>query len=729
MSRSTLLRGLLVGIAASLAALLLWLFGALELFEARTWDARVRAIAPFREPDSRVVLILLDQASLDWARDAMGLTWPWPREVYSYIVNFVSRADASALAFDVLYLEPSGYGVFDDQSFADSITAADGFVGSLFLGMETGDALQWPESVPSPPLSVGTPEQGANGRRGADAAAAHGVQRYLRASFPIPEVAETSTLLANVQLQPDADGVYRRARPVALFDGHAVPSLGLATWLVGEGVGAPGGASSSADAPVEAITGARALRIGTRHLPLDRSGAVILNFKNQDGRHRDFSAAAILQSEIQILSGEEPLIDPEELQDSYVLFGFSAPGLFDLRTTPIASVVPGVDVHATLLENMLSDDFMRPLPAALVLLMTLILVMAAAMTATVVSGTLRTAAAYLIWLPVPAVAAVAGYVAGFWVPLMVPTVGVVLALAGAGVANYTTEGKQKRYIKNAFQQYLSPAVIEELIQNPERLRLGGERRELSIFFSDLQGFTSLSEGLSPEELTALLNEYLSAMTDIIHQEGGTVDKYEGDAIIAFWNAPLSQDDHALRAVRAALHCQQTLAQLRPAFAQRVGKELHMRIGLNSGPAVVGNMGSRTRFDYTMLGDAVNLAARLEGINKQFGTYTMISESTWRQVSGEFRARQLSRVAVVGRKEPVVVYEPWLPEAYERHAGRIAEFERGLEQYYAGDFTAAEQTFSRIADQDPPARNYLQRCRELQQSPATEWDGVWVMTSK
>lgn len=721
MSRSALLRGLLVGIVATAAALLLWVLGALELFEARTWDARVRAIAPFREPDSRVVLILLDQASLDWARDAMGLTWPWPREVYSYIVDFVAGADARALAFDVLYLEPSGYGVFDDQSFALAISRMGSFVGSTFLGMETGDAVQWPESVPRPPLRLGPaePESG-------------GLQQYLRASFPIPEVAETSSVLANVQLQPDADGVYRRVRPVALFDRQAVPSLGLATWLVGEGVGSLSqshGARLGSDAAAEVIPGSRVLQIGTHQLPVDRSGAVILNFKNEDGRHHDFSAAAILQSQIQLLSGEEPLVDPEELQNSYVLFGFSAPGLFDLRTTPIASVVPGVDVHATLLENMLSGDFMRPLRSWMAVLLTVILVMGAALTATVVSGTVRTASTYLLWLPAPTAVAVAGYAAGFWVPLMVPTVGVVLALAGAGVANYTTEGKQKRYIKNAFQQYLSPAVIEELIQDPKRLRLGGERRELSIFFSDLQGFTSLSEGLSPEELTALLNEYLSAMTDIIHEEGGTVDKYEGDAIIAFWNAPLAQDDHALRAVRAALHCQRTLARLRPAFAERVGKELHMRIGLNSGPAVVGNMGSRTRFDYTMLGDAVNLAARLEGINKQFGTYTMISESTWRQVSGEFRARQLSRVAVVGRKEPVVVYEPWLPEEYERHSARIAVFERGLEQYYAGDFATAEQTFAGIADEDPPARNYLQRCRELRQAPPAEWNGVWVMTSK
>ncbi len=227
----------------------------------------------------------------------------------------------------------------------------------------------------------------------------------------------------------------------------------------------------------------------------------------------------------------------------------------------------------------------------------------------------------------PVAGALVAYEGGFWLPLMVQEAAVILAVAMGLLVNYATEGRQKKFIKNAFKQYLSPAVIEQLIQHPERLQLGGERKVLSIFFSDLQGFTSISEGLAPEDLTVLLNEYLSAMTDIIQAEGGTVDKYEGDAIIAFWNAPLDIPDHAQRVVRAALECQRTLAEMRPAIRSRIGKDLLMRIGINTGPAVVGNLGSHTRFDYTMLGDAVNLAARLEGANKEFGTYTMISQAT------------------------------------------------------------------------------------------------------
>ena len=235
--------------------------------------------------------------------------------------------------------------------------------------------------------------------------------------------------------------------------------------------------------------------------------------------------------------------------------------------------------------------------------------------------------------------------------------------------------------------------------------------------------------MEPEALTALLNEYLSAMTDIIHEEGGTVDKFEGDAIIAFWNAPLPQSDHAVRCVRSALRCQVKLAEMRPAIRERIGKDLRMRIGINSGPAVVGNLGSRTRFDYTMLGDAVNLAARLEGINKQFGTYTIVSQATRDLLAGAFPARELSRVAVVGRKEPVAIYEPMLPEAYRNRNEDLMIFAGGLEHFYQGHFAKAEALFDGLRERDPAALAYAVKCRSLAADPPQDWNGVWVVTTK
>jgi len=253
---------------------------------------------------------------------------------------------------------------------------------------------------------------------------------------------------------------------------------------------------------------------------------------------------------------------------------------------------------------------------------------------------------------------------------------------------------------------------------------------LSIFFSDLEGFTGISEGLDPEALTRLLNVYLTAMTDIIQEEGGTVDKYEGDAIIAFWNAPVSQPDHAIRCVRATLRCQAKLAQMRPSLRESLGKDLKMRIGVNTGYAVVGNMGSHSRFDYTMIGDAVNLASRLEGINKQFGTYALISQSTVEQIAGAFPVREISRVAVVGRKEPVVVYEPMLTEDINQQKKTIMEqFAGALTLFYRGDFAQARELFSTMTGEDAVAKSYVAKCDELLAHPPENWQGVWVITTK
>jgi adenylate cyclase len=457
---------------------------------------------------------------------------------------------------------------------------------------------------------------------------------------------------------------------------------------------------------------------------------VLLRYGGPLEIYERLSAAAVIQSEVQLEGGQSPTIDPERLRNRYVLFGFTAAGLYDLRSSPVSGTYPGVGVHATLLDNLLSGDFMTDVPLWATILLVLGLSAGAGVASLWASGAGRSILAYVLFLAVPLGLSAGGYALGRWLPLLVLEVGGAVTLASGGVLNYATEGRQKRFIKSAFRQYLSPTVIEELIADPDRLKLGGERRELSIFFSDLQGFTTISEALTPEELTALLNDYLSAMTDLIQEEGGTIDKYEGDAIIAFWNAPVEQPDHGLRAVRAALRCQERLAELRPAFRERTGKELLMRIGLNSGAAVVGNMGSRTRFDYTMLGDAVNLAARLEGINKQFRTYTMLSAATREAMAGSFPTRELARVAVVGKSQAVVVYEPMLPEEHAARKPLLDSFAAALEAFYAGRFAEAEQLFARTAAEDPAAAAYVEKCRELQaRPPEGPWGGVWVMTSK
>jgi len=333
----------------------------------------------------------------------------------------------------------------------------------------------------------------------------------------------------------------------------------------------------------------------------------------------------------------------------------------------------------------------------------------------------------VVWLGLPLAVGFAAYAKGQWWPIAAHGTASALGLVGALAANYWAEGRQKAFIKQAFRHYLSGEVIEKILRDPKHLELGGEKRELTILFTDLAGFSSFSERLGPVELTALLNDYLSEMTDIIMEEGGTLDKYEGDAIIAFWNAPLEQSDHAVRACRAALRCQRRLAELREAYRQRTGAVLRMRVGLNTGEVVVGNMGSRKRFNYTILGDAANLASRLEGANKAFGTETMVSGSTWQLASAHFRGRKLADLRVVGRKTAVAVFEMTgfatdaAPPAWETFAA-------GLDRFGAGDFAGAKVLFEQLPD-DPAAKSYARRCAELSAQPPASWDGVWGLTEK
>jgi adenylate cyclase len=334
-------------------------------------------------------------------------------------------------------------------------------------------------------------------------------------------------------------------------------------------------------------------------------------------------------------------------------------------------------------------------------------------------------------LVVPAALSGLGFAAGRWTALILPTGGVLFAVIAAAVLNYAVEGKQRRFLKSAFRHYLSPHVIDRVVANPDLLQLGGERREVTSFFSDVAGFTSMSESLGAEGLVALLNEFLTAMTDIILDEGGTLDKYEGDAIIAFWNAPLDAADHALRACRAALACQARLAELGPDFEKRFGHRLRMRIGLNTGPAVVGNMGSARRFDYTAMGDTINLAARLEGACKAYGISTLAGEATIAAAGPSILSREIDRLRVVGKSQPVRIFEivGLRNDLGPEPMARLAAFQDVLEAYRRRAWAEAETKAAALAG-DPVAAVYAARCARFRlEPPPADWDFVYELKTK
>jgi adenylate cyclase len=702
----------LLGLAAAAVAFGLQTKGWLTPFENVTWSWRARVLARPGGATPKIKLILIDQESLDWAARENGWGWPWYREVYSAIFDFCERGGAAAVGFDLTLTESSIYGVSDDEALAASVQSKPNVVGPVFLGTTTGELTKWPEDSQAPRPIDGLEAWEPVDRRERLAA--------LRASFPIPALRSRFHSLGDVRGEADPDGIFRRAPLFRTFDGRAVLSLGMATYAVSE--------TEELEGQPPRLRGDD-FEFGGRTVRLDRTGQAILRYRGAGGTYESFRAAAVIQSELRIREGAEPpTIDPKSLEGCYVLIGASAPGLLDLRSSPVAPVMCGVEIHATVLDNFLSNDFMRDAPRNPWIAVLFLASILAAHSVSSVRGVLKTLLLLLILAAIPLAIGVAMYYLGIWWPVAVTEAGVLLATSAAGIYNYETEGRTRRQIRGAFERYLSPVLVRDLEANPELLKLNGETRTLTILFSDLAGFTSFSERLEAEQLRALLMDYLGEMTDIIYEERGTLDKYEGDAIIAFWNAPLAEDDHALRACRAALKCQRRLAERANDYARDYGTPLRMRIGIHTGKVVVGNLGSRHRFNYTVLGDAANLSSRLEGANKAFGTLIMVSEDCWTAVGGALVGREIGVIQVVGRVVPVRVFEP-LAEERDDAPAWLPAYEGAMEHVSARRWDDAAQAFEQIETRDPVSALYRQKCRALAGAAEADWDGIWRLAEK
>jgi len=701
-----IIRGGILGLCVGLVILLLHVAGLFHSLEWKSWDWRLRRFSRPGRASTEIVIVLVDQQSLDFY-EAEGLAWPWPRQLYAAAVHYFRSGGARAIVFDVLFSESSVYGMEDDLSFGQSISEAGNVALALFLSGQEAAARD----------TVGENILKRHAIEMADFPQEKTVfQRS--ATLSVEEILSAARSVGNVRFDPDGDGIFRRLPLIFSYQNALYPALPLA---VAHQV--LGGAFL--------VRGDGNLELSGRKVPLDENGRLIIKYYGPDGTYRSVSMASVIQSQLQLEEGLEPQLNPSMFQDKIVLVGFSAPGLLDLRPTPFSSVYPGVEVHATVIDNLLQRDFfswVHPLATALlIVLLSLVTALAVSLPKQIWQMSLWS----LICLAIPFVAAISAFGEGFWLPFVAPLAGGLISFAGGSVLNYALEGRQKRFVKKVFRHYLSHQVIDQILKDPSKLSLGGQRREMSVFFSDVVGFTSVAESLSPEDLTELLNLYLSEMTQIIFAQGGTVDKYIGDAIVAFWNAPLDQPDHAKRACLAALDCQHRLAQLRDQIRQKSGRELFMRIGVNTGPMVVGNMGSRDRFDYSVLGDSVNLGARLEGACKQYGIYILAGQEAYQEAQEFIEAREVDLIRVVGKTEPVRIFELLARrgELDEQRLQKLERFRKGLDLYRHRKWTAAVEIF-RGLQQDPVAQVYMKRCKEYQTSPPPDdWDGVWELTKK
>ncbi|MDR1443742.1 MAG: CHASE2 domain-containing protein [Treponema sp.] len=764
---------------------LLMFSGALNFPEYKTYDFRVRLLAEQTRPSDDIILVLLTQNSLDWAQRERGWGWPWPRKAYAELVDYMNTGGAKSVAFDMLFTEPSVYRnsrqdeiidravesleqtqqavvqgdsprqavgfMFrnvvqalrelgnreDDASFVRAEQDYGRVVQAVFLSSFSGSRSSWPQGLDKP---LFIPGEAVPVREDSP----------LAAQFPVDELRDHSGALGTVSGIPDqVDDILRRGRLFYEFDGRLIPALAPASLLV------------SGEKPPELDYDGDRLRWGDSVLPVDRSGNLILRFRGDLNRYAPYDVGEILESAERYHAGESPLLPPEDFKDKYVFFGLYAPGLFDIFSTPISAVYPGVGMHVTMMDNLLSGDFIRESPPWL----NLIILFAAALIITLLSlfpGRIPVSlGAVLVMLLAIIGAGIAAYHFGsLWLPMAAPIITVVTAFLASTVYNYATEGSQKRFIKSAFSRYLSPRVIDQIIADPSQLNLGGEKREMTAIFTDIRSFSTISEALGdPGKLVELLNFYLTRMSNIVLQNGGTIDKYEGDAIIAFFGAPVHMEEHAILACRSAVMMHKaeqeinrevlnqgliTQAVMDALVRKGILKNpqdpspLFTRQGINTGDMVVGNMGTPNKMDYTIMGDAVNLAARLEGINKQYNTGgILISEYTRKKLGDEFVLRPLSRVRVVGKNIPIRLYEllDIRPEAPPELADMAAAWEGALNNYENRNFAAAGNIFKSIYRQNPRdlvARLYLERCAAYHTSPPPEhtWeDGVDNLTEK
>jgi adenylate cyclase len=697
----------LITLAALLLTFLLEISGGLAPFRLKTLDLLFRNV-PLAKASPQVVVVTVDQADLDFFKK-QGVVWPWPRQLYANIIDYCKESGARAVIFDVLFTEASSYGPEDDQRLAQAAAAAGNVVLPFFLSRENKGANPL---IPALLDKAGLQIPGPPPREAV---------QYRSVTAPVGILMDGAAALGNVESNPDADGIYRRTPLVSLFKDRWLPILPFAAYL-----------RLGKNGPLKFVKDG--LLVGNLRIPLDGQGNLLLKYRGPARSHQRFSAANVIASEARVRHNLPPIYPAKDFAGKWVLVGLTAPGLLDLKASPMGGVYPGVDVHATLLDNLLRGDFLRTLPGWGLWIWALVLTAFMAAAVLFSPSLLVTLAAFFALLLAHLALAALAFWSGLWADPVQPGIALALSFGLATAYSYATEGRQKRYIRGMFGQYMSEKVISHLLAHPEKLKLGGERRQVTLFFSDLAGFTTISERLDAETVVTLLNDYLSAMTEIILEEAGTVDKFEGDAIMALWGAPLDEEDQAQLACRAALRQRAALEGLNQRFAGMKLPPLKMRIGLNTGEAIVGNLGSAKRFDYTVIGDTVNLASRLEGLNKFYKTAIMASEATAMGCQDAVAFRELDLVAVKGKEKPVRVFEvvALKEDLSPELEARNREFARALELYRQGDYPAAEAGFAALLEkfpEDGPSETFLSRCGRFRDDPTLPRDPVFRPDSK
>ncbi|MEO5695285.1 MAG: adenylate/guanylate cyclase domain-containing protein [Usitatibacter sp.] len=731
-----------IRIAASLAIVTAFLFNEAEWFQFRfiqqlelwAYDTRLRLFMP-KTLDTRVVILDIDEKSLS----AEG-RWPWSRnKVATMVQQLFGRYKVRVVGFDVAFAEPDtssglaslevlGKGPLKDQPdfqaflagarttldydrlFADEIAKHPVVLG-FFLGGKTDKAgVLPPATFQEKSLSSSGWEFMHNLATG-----------Y---SGNIEMLQKAATAAGHLYPSLDFDGVTRRVPIFMKYGDGYYEALSFA--MVRTYLGNVPAKIQVRPPAVKNLATIPWVDIGNLRIPMDERMSALVPYRGASGVYRYVSATDVIRGELA----------PDELRDKIIIVGTSAQGLLDLRATPVREDFPGVEVHANLISGFLDQTIMHKpdLVLAISVLAVLLLGVPFAILLPRLSALVSTASIAITLLVLICINLYAWKVQSYVLNIAAPVAMLVLLYLLNMAWGFFMETRSRRLISGLFGTYVPKELVAEMSKNPEEYSMRGESREMTVLFSDVRDFTSISEGLSPESLTEMMNAYLTEMTEVIQSSRGTIDKYIGDAIMSFWGAPLQDSEHAAHGVEAALQMQKRIRALDNDFAKKGWPALKIGVGLNCGSMNVGDMGSKFRRAYTVLGDAVNLSSRLESLTKEYGVGILVSEYMV-QAAPAFVYKEVDRVVVKGRTEGVGIYEPVgkVGEVGESTLTELDRFHKGIEFYRKQRWDDAEALFKQLSYAAPESKlykMYLKRVAHFRENtPGPTWNGTWVFTTK
>jgi adenylate cyclase len=658
-----------------------------------------------RRQIDEVVIVDIDARSVS----KLGKFSYWPRTYWASLISDLSQAGVKAIGMDIIFdrdIRHPG----EDQVFLESIKKAGNVFTAIYIAPADSDRFLY--TMDSPPK--GFP---SNAGFLAD-------ERFIK--FPqnerlepdFGELAKASKGVGHVGMDPEIDGVLRGIYPFYRFAGRAYPGFSIRILMHlfhSDSVEIKGNQLLFLNDSGKVIT----------KIPLLKNGKYQILFQGPYQTFRYVSFYDVYKKRL----------DLSYFKDKVVLIGTSLPALFDLRSVPVQQQFPGVEIHANIIYDILHNIHVKMLPAfwkflaltVLALILGILLMFIRPLQGIIVS------IGFLIIYFILMIYIFSKYL--YWIPFFSVMLMVFLILIVDFSYKYITEEKSKRLIKDLFSHYVSRNVAEVLLQNPEQVKLGGEKKVCTVLFSDIENFTHISEKMDPEFLVQIINEYHSEMTNLVFSNNGFLDKYEGDAIMAVYGAPVEIGNHALEACKTALEMQARLKELHMKWKKENKPLLKCRIGINTGTMIVGNMGSKERFDYTVMGDSVNLGARLESANKSYGSRILIGETTYQMAKDEILARKLDLIQVKGKGQPVLVYQllGLKEDATKEILAKIQLFEKGFDFYLQKEWNKALLYFRKILELDAmdfQAKIFIQRCMYFNEHPpAEDWNGVYILSHK